>query len=306
MVSARALGSFLVFLFLRITVFISHSIDNYDKFSAQFDRVIAVDWLGMGGSHRPDKYPTLSVFNNMMCTKMTPTVASDFFIDSLEEFRQSLGLTDFTLAGHSLGGYLSARYVLKYPSHASALVLISPVGLVDQPPKETHLPKSTRMRVLDCVWSLNYTPQDIVRIAGPKGPGMVRGVLSRRFGERWEEPATSLIADYLYHITAAPGAGEYCMNALLQPIMSSDHSGVFAREPLNKQMTDIRVPVLLMYGDHDWLRFPQAQEYVDRWNRSGADVSLALVSNAGHHLYMDNNDSFHNVINNWTRRKQLV
>ena len=39
----------------------------------------------------------------------------DYFIDSLELWRKAIGLTTpFTLVGHSLGGYLSAAYALKY------------------------------------------------------------------------------------------------------------------------------------------------------------------------------------------------
>ena len=59
--------------------------------------------------------------------------ATNFFLDSLEELRISLRVENFTLAGHSLGGYLCAKYTLKYPTEVKALVLISPVGLPAPP-----------------------------------------------------------------------------------------------------------------------------------------------------------------------------
>eukprot|EP00352_Strombidinopsis_acuminata_P004258 CAMPEP_0176383714 /NCGR_PEP_ID=MMETSP0126-20121128/33732_1 /TAXON_ID=141414 ORGANISM="Strombidinopsis acuminatum, Strain SPMC142" /NCGR_SAMPLE_ID=MMETSP0126 /ASSEMBLY_ACC=CAM_ASM_000229 /LENGTH=71 /DNA_ID=CAMNT_0017748963 /DNA_START=331 /DNA_END=546 /DNA_ORIENTATION=- len=51
-----------------------------------------------------------------------------FFTDLLEDWREALGITDFFLAAHSYGGYLSSMYTLKYPQHIKKLFLISPVG----------------------------------------------------------------------------------------------------------------------------------------------------------------------------------
>lgn len=53
---------------------------NYDEFAAQFSRVIAIDWLGMGGSSRPSYAPKLPSFG----PPRPASEASDFFIDSLE------------------------------------------------------------------------------------------------------------------------------------------------------------------------------------------------------------------------------
>ena len=76
---------------------------------------------------------------------------------------------------------------------------------------------------------MNFTPQHFVRYLGPKGPEKVYNALLRRFGNRWDEKTTGLIADYLYQITAAPASGDYAMNALMQPILSSSARGIYAR-----------------------------------------------------------------------------
>lgn len=121
---------------------------NIDQLSSIYDRVIAIDWLGMGSSDRASnvKNPIMWSSGNMRrrskcsswCNPMTTVRAVDFFIDSLEEFRKEKNLTSFVLAGHSLGGYLSGRYALKYPTSLTGLVLISPVG-VPKPPAENAL-----------------------------------------------------------------------------------------------------------------------------------------------------------------------
>ena len=64
-----------------------------------------IDMLGMGRSSRP---------------KFTATCVNDsesFFVESLEQWRKSVGLKKFILAGHSFGGYMSVAYAEKYPQH---------------------------------------------------------------------------------------------------------------------------------------------------------------------------------------------
>jgi cardiolipin-specific phospholipase len=55
--------------------------------------------------------------------------AESFFVDSLEEWRQKMGLEKMTLIGHSLGAYFSVVYALKYPTRVNKLILLSPAGV---------------------------------------------------------------------------------------------------------------------------------------------------------------------------------
>jgi pimeloyl-ACP methyl ester carboxylesterase len=72
--------------------------NNYDDLAVNFDRVISVDWLGMGASSRSfnDVQPRLTVYDQIktMTTSTmntssqqqpSTTAAVDFFVDSLEE-----------------------------------------------------------------------------------------------------------------------------------------------------------------------------------------------------------------------------
>lgn len=59
--------------------------------------------------------------------------AESFFVESLEQWRQRMGLEKMTLVGHSLGAYLSVVYALRYPSRVSKLVLLSPAGVPRDP-----------------------------------------------------------------------------------------------------------------------------------------------------------------------------
>ena len=84
---------------------------------AKHFHVIFLDLPGMGGSTRVPFF----------CK--TPEQAQEFFVDFIEQWRVAMGnLTDFYLAGHSFGGYISGIYALKYHQHIRKLILISPIG----------------------------------------------------------------------------------------------------------------------------------------------------------------------------------
>ncbi|KAJ3481177.1 hypothetical protein NLI96_g7834 [Meripilus lineatus] len=94
--------------------------------------VYALDWLGMGRSARIP----FRVKAKREDISGRVAEAEAFFVDSLEEWRQKMGLEKMTLIGHSLGGYLSVVYALKYPTRVSKIILLSPAG-VPRGPEET-------------------------------------------------------------------------------------------------------------------------------------------------------------------------
>jgi pimeloyl-ACP methyl ester carboxylesterase len=117
---------------------LSLSSENYELFSQRFDRVIAVDWLGMGGSSRPkcSDAPKLSMFNGWSCAPpMDPTKATDFFIDSLEVCLISLPHSPLVSLTIDLPLLPSRSFVMKTRSTIlSSLVILSVViSLHDTP-----------------------------------------------------------------------------------------------------------------------------------------------------------------------------
>jgi len=78
-----------------------------------------VDWIGTGRSSRVP-------FTLEPGAENSVDQAEAFFVESLEEWRKQMGLEKMILFGHSLGGYLSTCYSIKYPQHVEHLILISP------------------------------------------------------------------------------------------------------------------------------------------------------------------------------------
>ena len=272
--------------------------------SGRFRELILIDWMGMGGSDRPLCWsrPYRSMFRcSSWCDSHFSTEQSiDFFVDPLEQFLHEKGIEENVyLVAHSLGGYLAARYALKYPARLSKLVLASPVGFPHKP--IDALPSSqmpTTMRLIDSLWSSNVTPQALVRAQGStRGKRNVRRALHGRIPRLAPEHADHL-AEYLYHITVAPASGEFAMNSLLEPAISPDVIGVFAREPLEDRLRELdsSIQLRISFGDTDWMRpnEPSARKVVDALGSKRA--RLDIVENAGHHLYLENDRSFLNTI----------
>jgi cardiolipin-specific phospholipase len=57
-----------------------------------------------------------------------------------------------------------------------------------------------------------------------------------------------------------------------------------------------------MFGDHDWMRYEEAESTVAAWSREGLRADLVIVPKAGHHLYLDNSDYFNSSIKNFIQR----
>ena len=86
-------------------------------------RVTTLDIFGMGTSGRPKFLP------------QTCHDSMSFFMLSFRAWMLATGYDEeeFAIAGHSLGGYLSSRYALKYPENITNLILFSPVGVPKKP-----------------------------------------------------------------------------------------------------------------------------------------------------------------------------
>lgn len=283
-------------------------IANMAALAAQYERVVAFDWRGMGGSSRPGchRAPRLRTgcgwLPSFCDSRFTPKDAIRWFVDSFEEFCECNGMTQFDLVGHSLGGYLSAMYAYHHPGRVRRLVLASPAGMLMPGADAAIVPAEAlplQMRLVDAAWSANVTPQQLVRLGGRwRGRNLVYRAVAGRFnGQEWPQEQLHAVSEYLYQITAQPGSGEFALNSLLCARMVSESGRVrprlFAHLPLEQEalpaLSERGLQPLVLFGDSDWLFDPSVQ-------RLTGTIDLQIVSASGHHLYMDNPSSFHDRI----------
>lgn len=186
------------------------------------------------------------------------------------------------MVGHSLGGYLSTAYALKYPHRVNKLVLVSPVGIPKSPyhndEEEEAKMGGDKREELDNVaaedaaqsrsespsskqparprapnawwtrlWEANVSPFSIVRLSSFAAPKLVSRYASRRFA-LFEPEVQSDLFSYLYSVYGQKGSGEYCLAHILSP-------GAYARWPLISRMgqLDPKIGVSFIYGDSDWM-----------------------------------------------------
>ncbi|KAF7331820.1 AB hydrolase-1 domain-containing protein [Mycena kentingensis (nom. inval.)] len=272
----------------------------------------ALDWLGMGRSAR---VPFRITAPKKDISKRV-NEAEGFFIDALEEWRSKMQLEKMTLVGHSLGGYLSVAYALRYPDRVNKLILLSPAG-VPRDPNETTAPEreletpphgstasiepatqakveeiraeqkakksteSRRVRLFKYLWEEGWSPFQVVRNTLFWAPMLVGKYSSRRFSGLTEEETRDM-HDYILHITMARGSGEYSISHLLAP-------GAHAHRPLVDRVAALKIPVTFVYGDHDWMDPEGGAQAVENLRKAGnGNARSYIVNDAGHHVYLDN------------------
>lgn len=129
---------------------------NIDELAAE-RTVYALDQVGFGRSDRPE-------------FSKDAQEAEDQFVGNLDQWREKMGLTSFMLLGHSLGGYVSLAYALKYPQYIRHLVLAEPWGFAERPAEGTRWERERPVlyKVISFVHERS-NPLGILRAAGPLG-----------------------------------------------------------------------------------------------------------------------------------------
>ncbi|KAF2667179.1 alpha/beta-hydrolase [Microthyrium microscopicum] len=221
-------------------------------------KVYALDLLGMGRSSRP----SFKIHAKDHEGKIRE--AENWFIDALEEWRIKRNIEKFTLLGHSMGGYMAVAYALKYPGRLKKLILVSPVGIPEDPyavkaelpnpdtstmqaealqdqesianGEEAPAPRRRIPKWVEYLWDANVSPFSVVRLVGPLGPSLVSGWTTRRFSHLPPKEAQAL-HDYSYSLFRQRGSGEYALAYILAP-------GAFARSPLIHRIQGVGRQVL--------------------------------------------------------------
>ncbi|CAF97729.1 unnamed protein product, partial [Tetraodon nigroviridis] len=247
--------------------------------------VYAFDLLGFGRSSRPS-FPS------------DAEKAEEKFIASIEQWRQSVGLENMVLLGHSLGGYLATSYAIQYPSRVSHLILVDPWGFPERSQQHTQdsqgpdvakrpgLPRWAK--AIATVVSF-FNPLAIIRAAGPWGPGLVnrfRPDFKRKFEDMFEDDT---MTQYIYHCNAQAPSGEVGFRAM------SESLG-WAKRPMLQRVHLLppAMPVTMLYGALSWVDSSSGERTAQI--RKQAHTKVLMIDGASHHVYADQPEEFNRAV----------
>ena len=245
----------------------------FDQLSKHY-RIFAYDMLGMGLSSRPEFF-----IDN-------PDECIAFFVESMEKWRQKLGLTKFHLVGHSMGGYVSSFYASKYPQYVFKLTLLSPAG-INKNSEELDWDKYMKglgfwqrlyMEYMWNWWQKKKSPQMVF-----KEIGIFSKVLFKHYMETrmlvLSKDELKVLYNYLVNMVMEPESSEKALHVLYLPPRAA------AFRPSEDILSALNIPVDLYFGTRDWVDWSTPQRLCEK---TDGRISCVFVPHAGHQLIVEN------------------
>ncbi|XP_037400732.1 1-acylglycerol-3-phosphate O-acyltransferase ABHD5 isoform X3 [Pygocentrus nattereri] len=239
--------------------------------------VYALDLLGFGRSSRP-----------VACVQAQE--AEEQFVQSLEEWREVLGLEAMIMLGHNLGGYVSAAYALKYPDRVQQLVLVEPWGFTERPDEE-DLQCRIPLWIKALGSAMNpFNPLALLRLAGPLGPLLLQALRSD-FKQKYSSVfKDDTVPDYLYHLNVqTPSSGETAFKNMTIPYG-------WAQRPMMQrmEMIDPSIRISVICGSRSCIDGQSGQAIQEM--RSNSQTDLVVITGAGHYVFADQSEDFNRAV----------
>ncbi len=174
-------------------------------------RVVVPDQIGFGKSSKPERFQ----FSFQQLAAST------------RDLLDSLGVGDFSVVGHSMGGMLATRMALMFPERVEKLALVNPIGLEDW---KQHVP----YRTVDEWYAqeLRATPE-----------GVKRYMEQNYFDGQWK-PAYDALVEMPIGWMQGPDWQQIAWNAALTYDM------VFT-QPVVHEFPEVKAETLLVIGQRD-------------------------------------------------------
>ncbi|KAI2805894.1 hypothetical protein RDWZM_009440 [Blomia tropicalis] len=298
---------------------------NLDKLSCNGERTIyAFDMIGFGKSSRPKfDYPKSTSKSSKEEALYNCELSESYFVECIEKWRNKIGKPldgKFILLGHSLGGYITTAYSLKYPKNVAHLILADPFGF---PPDNQSKERSKNGKLTSAkqypfiaklftklIFDL-VTPLAPLRAMGPWGPKVIyktRSDIRKKFAQLQQHSTSSegvdngeqtgatkpnrTITDYIYHCNAQlPPSGEIAFQKLL-------HSTGWPRKPMLERIGELgkHITIDFIYGSVSWIDWETGEKVKRQLSPNGERVKVHVIEGAGHHVYADKPNEFNQLI----------
>jgi len=177
-------------------------------------------------------------------------------VEIMEEFVQKMGIDHFFLAGNSIGGFVSWKYVLKYPEKVDKLILIDAVG-----------------HNQDLPWIVSFASHPVIRpFARRFMPRFFFDMAARQvFGD--PERLTDRIKDRYFELSTSEDNRKSYVD-----FFTIMRKLCHAKE-LPEGMAGIKSPLLVMWGTKDrWVPL----KYFHLWKESFPHGEFKVYEGVGH------------------------
>jgi proline iminopeptidase len=215
------------------------------------------------------------------------TVAN--MVEDIEAVRQALDLGKISLLGHSFGGVLVQAYAFKYQKNLSHLILGSTFSSTEELNQvlakmkaEMNPKERDRVYTLEAaglfgkgeIWEHGRYPEQYARLAWGKGyfpylyqnrPDPNYDPLNENTGTAWD-----------VYREMWGSSGEFVVDGNLKEV---EYIG---------QLSQIKVPTLIIVGDHDECDPKMSQEMHEKI----AGSQLVILPNSGHMTFVDQPEQF--------------
>ncbi|MHC1774251.1 MAG: alpha/beta fold hydrolase [Lentimicrobium sp.] len=223
-------------------------------------RCIAIDLPGYGKSSKQPHSGKMS-----------------YYASVVKEFAEKLGLTQVTLAGHSMGGQISMVAALNYPELVKSLILVDPAGFE----RFTEGQKQWFRNVMTFEGVKNTAAEDI------------QNNLAVNF-YNMPDDAEFMITDRIAMRQAAD-FDNYCY-AVVQSVNG------MVDEPVIDLLNGITQPTLIIFGENDnlipnrFLNPGKTKKIAEAGKNKIPGSHLILVKKAGHFVQFEKPDEVNNGI----------
>ena len=252
---------------------------------ARHNRLVFIDERGSGRSPQLDD-PKQYTVDNM--------------VEDVEAVRQALGLGKISLLGHSFGGVLAQAYALKYQHNLSHLVLASTFASTQHMNDvlariKGKLPADARQRAQDMEsaglfdkgkpWQRGRYPDAYAELAW--GDGYFPYLYGARPDPNYDPRDGNTHNSWMLYREMWGSHGEFIIDGNLASVEYLD------------RLSTIKVPTLIIAGDHDECDPSLSREMHDRIAKS----SLVILPDSGHMTFVDQPALFMKAVSDFVNRE---
>jgi proline iminopeptidase len=222
------------------------------------------------------------------------TVAN--MVEDVETVRQTLGLGKISLLGHSYGGVLAEAYALKYQKNLSHLILGSTFASTKElnqalaKMKAAMDPKDLeRVNALEAaglfgkgeIWEHGRYPEEYAKLAW--GKGYYPFVYQNRPDPNYDPVSSNTSTAWDVYREMWGSDGEFIVDGNLAEVEYVD------------KLSQIKVPTLIIVGDHDESDPNMSREMHEKI----AGSQLVILPKSGHMTFVDQPDGFLDAVRNF-------